>query len=259
MTGPVRPRAWLLGLAIAAANLALAALVFGAHPPREPATVVEVIDGDTIRVWLRDGRVEAVRLIGLDTPETRHPHRPVECFGREASAKAAALLAGRRVALEADPSQGERDRYDRLLWYVWLPDGRNLAEVMIAEGFGFEFTYRLPYRYQATFKAAQRAAREAERGLWHPAACAGGAIKPPGAADALPLPSVPAAPGRSGTGAAADAGAAYPCQPSQIKANRNSGIYHVLEGASYARTYANVACFDTEADAVAAGFRRARR
>ncbi len=257
MTGPVRSLALLLGVAIVVANLALAAPTAG--PPREPATVLEVVDGDTIRVWLRDGRVETVRLIGLDTPETRHPYRLVECFGREASAKVAALLADRRVTLEADPSQGEWDRYGRLLRYVWLPDGRNFAEVMIAEGFGFEFTYRFPYRYQDTFTAAQRAAREAERGLWHPAACAGGAIQPPSAADASPPPFGPAAPGRSGAGAPADVGAAYPCQPGQIKANRNSGIYHVPGGAFYARTYANVACFDGEADAAAAGFRRARR
>jgi micrococcal nuclease len=130
-----------------------------------------VVDGDTVDVRV-GGRVERVRLIGLDTPESVDRRRPVECFGREASARAKELLlAGPQVLLEADPSQGDRDRYGRLLRYIILPDGRNFAEVMIGEGYGFEFTYRLPYRYQERFKAAQRDAREQERGLWAPGAC----------------------------------------------------------------------------------------
>jgi micrococcal nuclease len=140
---------------------------------REPATVVRVVGGDTVDVRV-GGRVERVRLIGLDTPESVDPRRPVECFGREASRKARELLpAGQAVQLEADPTQGDRDstRSRRLLRYIWLPDGRNVAEVMIAEGYGFEFAYRLPYRYQERFRAAQRAAREAGRGLWAPGAC----------------------------------------------------------------------------------------
>jgi micrococcal nuclease len=96
----------------------------------------------------------------------------VECFSREASRKAAELLpVGAAVQLEADPTQGDRDRYGRLLWYIILPDGRNFAEVMIAEGYGFEFTYRLPYQYQERFRAAQRQARAEGRGLWAPGAC----------------------------------------------------------------------------------------
>jgi micrococcal nuclease len=75
------------------------------------------------------------------------------------------------VLLDPDPTQGDRDRYGRLLRYIMLPDGRNFAEVMIAEGYGFEFTYRLPYREQARFQAAQRQARAEGRGLWAPGAC----------------------------------------------------------------------------------------
>lgn len=136
------------------------------------AAVVRVIDGDTVDVRL-DGQVVRLRLIGIDTPEVVDPRRPIECFGREASAKAHALLDGQRVALEADASQGERDRYGRLLRYIWLSDGRLFNEEMVAQGYAFEYTYALPYKYQAEFKQAERDAREAQRGLWSPETCGG--------------------------------------------------------------------------------------
>ncbi len=138
---------------------------------REAATVLRVVDGDTVDVEGAGRRVR-LRLIGLNTPETVDPRRPVQCFGHEASAQAKALLpVGAAVQLETDPSQGDRDRYGRLLVYVFLLDGRNFAEVMIGEGYGFEYTFRLPYRYQAQFQAAQREARASGRGLWAPGAC----------------------------------------------------------------------------------------
>jgi micrococcal nuclease len=136
------------------------------------AVVVRVIDGDTVDVHL-DGQVVRLRLIGIDTPEVVDPRRPVECFGREASAKAHALLDGQTVAVEADPSQGDADRYGRLLRYIWLPNGHLFNLEMVAQGYAFEYTYDVPYAYQATFRQAERDAREAQRGLWSPQACAG--------------------------------------------------------------------------------------
>jgi micrococcal nuclease len=138
---------------------------------REPATVARVIDGDTVEVRIGE-RGERVRVIGLDAPESVDARQPVACFGYEAGRKAAELLpVGAAVQLEADPTQGGRDRYGELLRYIVLPDGRNFGEVMIAEGYGFEYTYAVPYRYQERFKAAERAAREHRRGLWAPGAC----------------------------------------------------------------------------------------
>ncbi len=132
---------------------------------------MRVVDGDTVDVEVA-GRRERVRLIGLNTPESVDRRRPVECFGREAARRARELLPeGTRIELEADPSQGEGDRYGRLLRYIRLPDGRNFAELMIAEEYGFEFTYRLPYREQTRFRAAQRQARTEGRGLWAPGVC----------------------------------------------------------------------------------------
>jgi micrococcal nuclease len=130
-----------------------------------------VIDGDTIDVE-KDGARVRVRLIGVDTPETVDPRRLVQCFGKEASDKARELLEGKLVRLENDPSQGLYDKYDRMLAYVYLPDGTLFNSVMISEGYAHEYTYRLPYRYQKEFKAAERVAREKKMGLWADGVCA---------------------------------------------------------------------------------------
>lgn len=144
-------------------------------------TVVEVVDGDTIKAIVFD-KVETIRLIGIDTPEAVHPSEAVECFGPNAS-QAARVLRGRLVMLEADPSQGDRDRYGRLLRYVFL-DGRNFNRHLIAEGFAHEYTYDGPYKYQAEFKAAERQARATGKGLW--SSC-------PAETPSAPAPSSPSA------------------------------------------------------------------
>ena len=127
--------------------------------------VVKVIDGDTVSVSI-DGKVEVLRLIGIDTPETVDPRKPVECFGVEASNKAKSLLSGKKVSLEDDVPQGERDKYGRLLRYVFLEDGTNFNFLMIKEGYAHEYTYNLPYKYQSEFKKAQKEAMESKAGLW---------------------------------------------------------------------------------------------
>lgn len=136
------------------------------------ASIVKVVDGDTVDVSF-NGQTSRVRLIGINTPETVDPRRPVECFGKEASAKAKEILAGQTVSLENDPSQQDRDQYDRLLRYIWLPDGRLFNLEMIAQGYAYEYTYDLPYKYQAIFKQAQRAAENGQIGLWSPQTCSG--------------------------------------------------------------------------------------
>ncbi|GIV99545.1 MAG: hypothetical protein KatS3mg058_0949 [Roseiflexus sp.] len=151
------------------------------------AIVTNVTDGDTIEVSF-GGVTERVRLIGVDTPETSHPSRPVECFGREAAAFTRAMLSGQTVVLEADPTQDNRDRFNRLLRFVWLPDGRLANYEIIAQGYGFEYTFRTPYRYRAEFRAAERAAREAQAGLWAPETCNGERV-PAGSATPIARPS----------------------------------------------------------------------
>lgn len=133
--------------------------------------VVKVVDGDTISVSI-SGKTETIRLIGLDTPETVDPRKTVECFGKEASDKAKSLLAGKKVKLTADESQGDKDKYNRLLRYVFLEDGTNVNKLMISEGYGHEYTYNLPYKYQAEFKTAELSAQRNKKGLWADNACA---------------------------------------------------------------------------------------
>lgn len=138
----------------------------------ERARVTNVVDGDTVDVDL-NGRVIRLRLIGINTPETVDPRRPVECFGKEASDRAKTLLADQTVLLESDPSQDDRDQYDRYLRFLWFEDGRMFNLQMIAEGYAYEYTYRLPYKYQREFKAAQGEAERNKRGLWSPQTCSG--------------------------------------------------------------------------------------
>lgn len=136
------------------------------------ATVVRVIDGDTIRVEAR-GFETPVRLLGIDAPETRHPEVGEECFGAEATARLERLLPeGARVRLETDPTQDARDRYGRLLAYVY-PEGRSgpagsVNHDLVRTGHATVYVFRDPFRHLAAFRAAQAEARRAGRGLWGP-------------------------------------------------------------------------------------------
>ncbi len=132
--------------------------------------VVKVVDGDTVDLSI-NGKIERVRLIGINTPETVDPRKPVECFGKEASNRAKELLTGKSVKIEADPNGDTRDKYDRLLLYIFLGDGTNYAKKMIMDGYAYEYTYDSAYKYQAEFKQAQKYAQDNKLGLWAPNAC----------------------------------------------------------------------------------------
>jgi micrococcal nuclease len=138
---------------------------------REEGTVVRVVDGDTIHV-LVEGKKKKVRLIGIDTPESQDPRKEVECFAEEASSRLKALIGGEMVFLEADASQGDTDAYGRLLRYVFI-DKMNVNQRLLEEGYAYEYTYDLPYRYQSVFRVAEKQAREDGLGLWSPQTCAG--------------------------------------------------------------------------------------
>lgn len=127
--------------------------------------VTRVVDGDTIRVQL-GGHEVRVRLIGIDTPEIA-PGQPMECFGEEASAFTERELEGERVRLEFDVERF--DRFGRTLAYVFHDDLFN--EELVAQGYATVTTFPPNVRYVDRFLAAQRAAREAGRGLW--GACGG--------------------------------------------------------------------------------------
>lgn len=133
-----------------------------APPVHVQAQVLRVIDGDTIEVSIGD-KTYKVRYIGIDTPETKHPEKPVEWMGQEAAAKNKELLGGKIVRLEKDVS--ETDKYGRLLRYVWVGDVMVNAE-LVRLGFAKVSTYPPDVRYQNLFLEMQQQAREAERGLW---------------------------------------------------------------------------------------------
>jgi micrococcal nuclease len=126
-------------------------------------TVVRVVDGDTIDVRLAD-RVEKIRYIGVNTPEIHHPTRGEEPGGREAAAVNRRLVGGRQVRLELDVRT--RDRYGRLLAYVWVGDTMVNAK-LVRQGYAQVMTVPPNVRYRDLFMKLQREAREASRGLWH--------------------------------------------------------------------------------------------
>ncbi|MDO5627852.1 MAG: thermonuclease family protein [Mobilicoccus sp.] len=205
--------------------------------------VVGIVDGDTIRVRV-DGVTERVRIIGIDTPEMTG-----ECYAQEATSKMQSLAQSRSVRLVADPTQDDRDRYDRLLRHVVLEDGRSAAEVLIAGGYGREYTYRDAYQGQSAHVAAERAARDGGLGLW--GACSSQAASAAGTSAR-----------DQGTAPQTDSTPAGACD---IKGNINREgvkIYHVPGSRSYDKTKINEAngerWFCSEAEARDAGWRAPR-
>jgi len=135
--------------------------------------VVKVTDGDTIKVQMPDG-VKTVRLIGIDTPETVDPRKPVQCFGKEASEYMKKIALNKKVRLEKDPTQSDQDKYKQLLRYVYLTNGESINEKMISDGYAYEYTYDSnPYKFQAEYKASQSNASKNALGLWSPSTCSG--------------------------------------------------------------------------------------
>lgn len=197
--------------------------------------VARVIDGDTIE--LENG--ERVRYIGIDTPETVDPRRPVQCFGVESSKKNKELMEGRSVRLEKDITN--RDKYNRLLRYVWVGDTFVNLE-LVKQGFAQSYSYPPDIKYQNQFVAAQKEAREAKSGLW-------------GACPAVTTTTAPPPP------VSTESAASGSCV---IKGNISSSgekIYHLPGCGSYTKTQIDEArgerWFCSESEASASGWRRA--
>ncbi len=151
-------------------------------PGYETAVVTEVVDGDTVEVRIigrvngpgagsiQPGTSARVRLLGIDTPESVKPGSPVECFGKEATAAAKALLAGEEVVLVKDVE--EVDRYQRLLRYVYL--GEEMANArLVANGYATAYTYPPNVRHGDLFVGLHRDARQRGKGLWAEQTCNG--------------------------------------------------------------------------------------
>jgi micrococcal nuclease len=128
------------------------------------AHVTHVVDGDTIDITL-NGHKDTVRLLGIDTPETHDPRKPVQCFGEAAAAHTKELLEGKNVRLEPDPTDSDRDKYHRLLRYVYLPDSTLINAALIRDGYAFAYTV-FPLTKLDDFRALEAEARQNNRGLW---------------------------------------------------------------------------------------------
>lgn len=174
-----RASAWIaLFAALAAAGGGCADEIAGRHSQRADGplpgerpnatlegTVVRVTDGDTVRVRLDSGHTERVRYIGMDTPETKKPGTPVQCFGKAATAANTRLVGRRRVRLQLDAET--RDRYGRLLAYVYRTDDRAFVNaILVRDGYAVPLTIPPNVAHAGEFARLARSAREAARGLW---------------------------------------------------------------------------------------------
>lgn len=144
----------------------------------EFAEVSRVVDGDTIEVVFSEDSlslntnlkpVEKVRLIGVNAPESVDPRRPVECMGKESSQYLKSILEGTKVILSSDYTQSQRDKYGRLLRYVFIPENNNtfVNQKIIEDGYAYEYTYKNTYMYQKDFKQSQKIAKSKKVGLWN--------------------------------------------------------------------------------------------
>jgi len=207
-------------------------------PARTEAQVVSVVDGDTIKVEV-GGTQYTLRYIGIDTPETVHPSKPVEWMGLEASAANQQLVAGKTVYLEKDIS--ETDRYGRLLRYVYLADGLFVNAELVRLGYAQVSTYPPDVQYVDMFLQLQQEAREAERGLW-------GAVPTPPESTSVPAPSEPVAGPASWACPSSTDGAMY-------VGSANSDKYHKLSCTCAGKIKPeNRICFGSREAAEAAGY-----
>lgn len=139
------------------------------------ALVVKVVDGDTIEARTdRGNETEKIRLLGINTPESVDPRRPVQCFGKEASTFAKQLMEGKRIALKEDVQADDRDKYGRLLRNILLEDGTDVNALLIKEGYAYAYvSFPLNKDRKAEMRRLEQEARTAKRGLWSPETCDG--------------------------------------------------------------------------------------
>ena len=162
LTLPLPLRAKMTGLAMFIGGFM--GLITSAQLDPISAHVERVIDGDTIQVRV-EGKRYTVRLIGVDTPETKHPTKAVQYFGREASAFTKAALEGKTVLLQKDRTGDTVDRYGRWLRYVLL-DGDNFNARLIRDGYAHAYR-RFPFSKRTEFIRLEEQARQRGIGLWN--------------------------------------------------------------------------------------------
>src|ERR1700712_23026 len=169
MTANVRTCATAIAIALMVATILISAPTATADPVPVTATVLKIVDGDTIDIRDDDRGRLRVRILGIDTPETKKPDYTVGCWGPEATQFAVTTMLGQRVALQTEPTQDRTDRYGRPLAYLVRGDGWDYAVESVRAGAAKSFVYddNPVLRYDA-IEAAEVEARSALRGLWGP-------------------------------------------------------------------------------------------
>lgn len=145
------------------------------------AMVTNVVDGDTVDL-LFDGeeKVMRVRLLGINTPESVDPRRPVQCFGKEASKHMRELVLGKRIAAVSDIKADDRDKYGRLLRGLVMEDGTDVNATLVAQGYAYAYLdFPLDKQRKAQLRQIQAEAQAEKRGLWNEMTCNGKTEAPP--------------------------------------------------------------------------------
>ena len=223
----VTAKKWLLkyiGLLAVGLIVYLFYVFSGGNPYGKWVLVTQVVDGDTIRVG-RGWRNTKVRLLGVDTPETVHPDKPVEFFGSEASEFTKKSLKGKKVHLEFEPSN-QMDKYGRLLGYIYLSDGSLFNAELIKRGYA-RVIAPFHFRYYDEFRNYEQEAMAGGRGIW-----------------TTKIKSIQSPSEKVG----------------KIIGNKKSKIYHLHGQANYEKgKKENRVYFDSEEEAIRAGYRKAKR
>lgn len=213
-----------------------------------PAKAINIVDGDTLDVRFENGKEERIRLLLVDTPETKAPGKAVQPFGPEASQYAKDILEGKEIGVEIDVS--ERDKYGRLLAYIWIDD-KIFNEMLLEQGLArVAYIYPPNIKYVDQFRDVQKAAQKAGVGIWS----IDGYVSSNGFQDGVGEKSKPA----NETPAQPDVAG---CSDPAIKGNINSKgekVYHIPGGQFYDQTKPEE-MFCSEADAITAGFRASKR
>lgn len=223
------------------------------------ATIVKNIDGDTVEVNL-NGKVEKIRMLCVDTPETHHPRLGVQPYGPEASDYTKKILSvGKKVEIEPGIGSG-RDKYGRLLAYIYV-DNKMFNEMLLEQGLArVAYVYAPNTKYVDEFYAIQKEAQKKGVGIWsienyaqedgyHPAA---------NQETKSPSPAVPAKGSGTQNNPGHDQESNLNCK-GKIKGNANSHIYHVPSGSYYDSTTDNIVWFCSEKEAQEAGYRKSKR
>lgn len=226
-----------------------------------PATIVKNVDGDTVNILL-NGKIEKVRMLCVDTPETRHPRLGVQPFGQEASEYTKKILSvGTKVEIEPGIGEG-RDKYGRLLAYIYV-NGKMFNEMLLEQGLArVAYIYAPNTQYVDEFYAIQKKAQKKGVGIW--------SIENYAQEEGYNTDEVEDSKENDTTSPRTSSGNGYQNNPrddqetnleckGKIKGNANSQIYHVPGGSFYESTTDNIVWFCSEKDASDAGYRKSKR